>query len=96
MPSGLLFFKFNYIFNFAMKYSTKVVYLCGAYSVAFAHTVNRTAAYIIFIYKRIRWFAFLFNRFPERRINNFNGSAPVKSVGGFYEKTGTQELAPQH
>lgn len=54
MPSGLLFFKFNYIFNFAMKYSTKVVYLCGAYSVAFAHTVNRTAAYIIFIYKRIR------------------------------------------
>lgn len=54
MPSGLLFFKFNYIFNFTMKYSAKVVYLCGAYSVAFAHTVNRTAAYIVFVYKRIR------------------------------------------
>ena len=70
MPSGLLFFKFNYIFNFAMKYSAKVVYLCGAYSVAFAHTVNSTAAYIVFVYKRIRRFAFLFNRFPERRITN--------------------------
>ena len=37
-----------------MKYSAKVVYLCGAYSVAFAHTVNSTAAYIVFVYKRIR------------------------------------------
>lgn len=29
-------------------------------------------------------------------INKTNGSAPVKSVEEFYEKTGTQELAPQH
>lgn len=65
-----VFHIFDQIFHSAMEYLTKIIQLGCGDTFSLADTVDRRAADVILVDKRIRTFAAITHRLPESVINN--------------------------